>query len=131
MEGEREIGLQGDHLDPGLQTRNREDGYESRSGRNNNTNNVEAIGSGDDLDANDHQDAHDDDQEPPRKKSHRHTSRQIQVLESFFQEFPHPDENQRTELSEKLGLECRQIKFWFQNRRTQMKAKLIQKCCII
>ncbi|TXG69225.1 hypothetical protein EZV62_004160 [Acer yangbiense] len=116
MEGEGEIGLQGDHLDPGLQTRNREDGYESRSGSNNN-NNVEAVGSGDDHNA------HDDDQEPPRKKSHRHTSRQIQVLESFFQEFPHPDENQRTELSKKLGLECRQIKFWFQNRRTQIKAQ--------
>ncbi|KAK0595627.1 hypothetical protein LWI29_008481 [Acer saccharum] len=122
MEGEGEIGLQGDHLDPGLQNRNREDGYESRSGGNNN-NNVEAVGSGDDHNANDDQDAHDDDQEPPRKNSHRHTSRQIQVLESFFQEFPHPDENQRTELSEKLGLECRQIKFWFQNRRTQMKTQ--------
>ncbi|KAK3219554.1 hypothetical protein Dsin_013524 [Dipteronia sinensis] len=122
MEGEGEIGLQGDHLDPGLQTRNREDGYESRSGSNNN-NNVEAVGPGDDHDANDDQDAHDDDQEPPRKKSHRHTSRQIQVLESFFKEFPHPDENQRTELSEKLGLERRQIKFWFQNKRTQMKTQ--------
>ncbi|KAK2651507.1 hypothetical protein Ddye_011363 [Dipteronia dyeriana] len=128
MEGEGEIGLQGDHLDPGLQTQNREDVYESRSSsnnnnNNNNNNNVEAVGSGDDQDANDVQDAHNDDQEPPRKKSHRHTSRQIQVLESFFKEFPHPDENQRTELSEKIGLECRQIKFWFQNRRTQMKTQ--------
>lgn len=40
---------------------------------------------------------------------------------SFFKECPHPDEKQRLELSRKLGLEIKQVKFWFQNRRTQMK----------
>jgi hypothetical protein len=39
----------------------------------------------------------------------------------MFKECPHPDESQRTNLSRELGLEARQIKFWFQNRRTQMK----------
>ena len=39
----------------------------------------------------------------------------------MFKECPHPDENQRMQLSRELGLEPRQIKFWFQNRRTQMK----------
>lgn len=39
----------------------------------------------------------------------------------LFKESPHPDEKQRQQLSEKLGLSCRQIKFWFQNRRTQIK----------
>jgi homeobox-leucine zipper protein len=39
----------------------------------------------------------------------------------MFKECPHPDENQRMHLSRELGLEPRQIKFWFQNRRTQMK----------
>jgi hypothetical protein len=39
----------------------------------------------------------------------------------MFKECPHPDENQRAALSRELGLEPRQIKFWFQNRRTQMK----------
>jgi hypothetical protein len=39
----------------------------------------------------------------------------------MFKECPHPDENQRAQLSRELGLEARQIKFWFQNRRTQMK----------
>lgn len=39
----------------------------------------------------------------------------------MFKECPHPDEKQRMELSRELGLAPRQIKFWFQNRRTQMK----------
>ena len=39
----------------------------------------------------------------------------------MFKEFPHPDEKQRLQLSRELGLAPRQIKFWFQNRRTQMK----------
>ncbi|KAK3131896.1 hypothetical protein QOZ80_6AG0513100 [Eleusine coracana subsp. coracana] len=58
-----------------------------------------------------------------RKRYHRHTPRQIQQLEAMFKECPHPDENQRGLLSRELGLEPRQIKFWFQNRRTQMKAQ--------
>lgn len=39
----------------------------------------------------------------------------------MFKECPHPDEKQRMQLSRELGLDPRQIKFWFQNRRTQMK----------
>ena len=39
----------------------------------------------------------------------------------MFKECPHPDEKQRLELSKRLCLETRQVKFWFQNRRTQMK----------
>jgi cytochrome b subunit of formate dehydrogenase len=38
-----------------------------------------------------------------------------------FKNCPHPDEKQRLQLSRELGLAPRQIKFWFQNRRTQMK----------
>ncbi|XP_059647178.1 homeobox-leucine zipper protein HDG11 [Cornus florida] len=69
----------------------------------------------------DHHDASD----PHRKKKryHRHTAHQIQRLEAMFKEFPHPDEKQRLQLSRELGLAPRQIKFWFQNRRTQMKAQ--------
>ncbi|KAE9597467.1 putative transcription factor & lipid binding HD-SAD family [Lupinus albus] len=53
----------------------------------------------------------------------RHTSEQIQRLESLFNECPHPDEKQRAQLSRELGLAPTQIKFWFQNRRTQMKVQ--------
>uniref|UniRef100_A0A1D1XY19 Homeobox-leucine zipper protein ANTHOCYANINLESS 2 n=1 Tax=Anthurium amnicola TaxID=1678845 RepID=A0A1D1XY19_9ARAE len=88
----------------------REEEYESRSG----SDNMEG-GSGDDLDP----------ENPPKKKRyHRHTPEQIQQLESLFKECPHPDENQRMELSKRLCLESRQVKFWFQNRRTQMKTQL-------
>lgn len=40
---------------------------------------------------------------------------------SFFKKHPHPDENQRLQLSRELGLDPKQIKFWFQNKRTQKK----------
>ena len=42
----------------------------------------------------------------------------------LFKECPHPDEKQRAELSKRLSLDARQVKFWFQNRRTQMKVDL-------
>ncbi|KAI9087360.1 hypothetical protein K1719_030680 [Acacia pycnantha] len=63
------------------------------------------------------------DSQRDKKRYHRHTANQIQRLESMFKECPHPDEKQRLQLSRELGLAPRQIKFWFQNRRTQMKAQ--------
>ncbi|KAI5591210.1 hypothetical protein BDE02_04G063800 [Populus trichocarpa] len=57
------------------------------------------------------------------KAYHRHSNQQIHQLEKFFKECPHPDENQRRQLSRELGLEAKQIKFWFQNKRTQKKAQ--------
>ncbi|XVE52078.1 hypothetical protein DITRI_Ditri02bG0092100 [Diplodiscus trichospermus] len=73
---------------------------------------------------------HDDDDEDDgdktkkkkRKKYHRHTADQIREMEALFKESPHPDEKQRQQLSKQLGLAPRQVKFWFQNRRTQIKA---------
>ncbi|XP_057492623.1 homeobox-leucine zipper protein ROC8-like isoform X2 [Actinidia eriantha] len=58
-----------------------------------------------------------------KKHYHRHTSYQIQQLEAFFKECPHPDDTQRRQLSRELGLDPKQIKFWFQNKRTQTKAQ--------
>ncbi|GAB4830928.1 Homeobox-leucine zipper protein MERISTEM L1 [Ancistrocladus abbreviatus] len=78
------------------------------------TENLEAL-SGDEQDPN---------QGPNKKKRyHRHTQHQIQEMESFFKECPHPDDKQRKELSRRLALEPLQVKFWFQNKRTQMKAQ--------
>ncbi|XP_019423575.1 PREDICTED: homeobox-leucine zipper protein HDG5-like isoform X2 [Lupinus angustifolius] len=63
-------------------------------------------------------------EQPPKKKRyHRHTALQIQEMEALFKECPHPDDKQRMKLSHELGLKPRQVKFWFQNRRTQMKAQ--------
>ncbi|XP_023640300.1 homeobox-leucine zipper protein HDG1 isoform X1 [Capsella rubella] len=86
---------------------------ESRSG----SDNADALSGDDDLDASDR---------PLKKKKryHRHTPQQIQELESVFKECPHPDEKQRLDLSRRLNLDSRQVKFWFQNRRTQMKTQI-------
>ncbi|CAL9167557.1 unnamed protein product [Musa hybrid cultivar] len=96
-------------LDSGRQ--NKEGENESRSGGSDNLGGL----SGDNLE-----------QENPRKKKryHRHTPHQIEELEAFFKDCPHPDEKQRLELSKRLSLEARQVKFWFQNRRTQMKTQM-------
>ncbi|KAL9384121.1 hypothetical protein Peur_024444 [Populus x canadensis] len=88
----------------------KDDDYETKSG----TETMEAP-SGDDQDPSG--------QRPKKKRYHRHTQRQIQEMEAFFQECPHPDDKQRKELSRELGLEPLQVKFWFQNKRTQMKAQ--------
>ncbi|XP_057480268.1 homeobox-leucine zipper protein HDG11-like [Actinidia eriantha] len=77
-------------------------------------------GGGRGSDGDDHDSA-----DPHRRKKlyHRHTAYQIQKLEAIFKDSQHPDEKQRLQLSRELGLAPRQIKFWFQNRRTQMKAQ--------
>uniref|UniRef100_A0A0D3GX20 START domain-containing protein n=1 Tax=Oryza barthii TaxID=65489 RepID=A0A0D3GX20_9ORYZ len=58
--------------------------------------NVDGAGdglSGDDQDPN---------QRPRKKRYHRHTQHQIQEMEAFFKECPHPDDKQRKELSREL-----------------------------
>ncbi|KAL8136801.1 hypothetical protein V2J09_002802 [Rumex salicifolius] len=78
----------------------------------------------DNLDGLSGDDQADPNQRPNKKKRyHRHTQYQIQELESFFKECPHPDDKQRKDLSHRLNLEPLQIKFWFQNKRTQTKAQ--------
>ncbi|XP_031120238.1 homeobox-leucine zipper protein HDG2-like [Ipomoea triloba] len=56
------------------------------------------------------------------RKRQRRNPQQIQELEKFFETCPHPNEDQRKELSLALGMEPIQVKFWFQNKRTQLKA---------
>ncbi|KAJ0017866.1 hypothetical protein Pint_10906 [Pistacia integerrima] len=87
----------------------KDDDYETKSGTD-----MMDVPSGDDQDPT---------QRAKKKRYHRHTQRQIQEMEAFFKECPHPDDKQRKELSRELGLEPLQVKFWFQNKRTQMKAQ--------
>ncbi|KAJ6390872.1 hypothetical protein OIU77_024975 [Salix suchowensis] len=109
IDGQGDISRMAENFDASVGRRTREEEHESRSG----SDNMDGA-SGDDQDDN-----------PPRKKRyHRHTPQQIQELEALFKECPHPDEKQRLELSRRLCLETRQVKFWFQNRRTQMKTQL-------
>ncbi|CAJ1962998.1 unnamed protein product [Sphenostylis stenocarpa] len=57
-----------------------------------------------------------------RKTSYKRlTAAQTTKLERFIKDCPHPDEAQRRQLAIEIGLEPRQIKFWFQNKRTQIK----------
>ncbi|CAH2063279.1 unnamed protein product [Thlaspi arvense] len=107
-----EISKSREIFEPNVNRRSRGEDAESRS----ESDNAEA-GSGDDLEADD---------KPPRKKKryHRHTPKQIQDLESVFKECAHPDDKQRLDLSRRLNLDPRQVKFWFQNRRTQMKTQI-------
>ncbi|GKV16248.1 hypothetical protein SLEP1_g26917 [Rubroshorea leprosula] len=72
--------------------------------------------------AEDEEEEDDKNKKKKRKKYHRHTADQIREMETLFKESPHPDEKQRQHLSKQLGLAPRQVKFWFQNRRTQIKA---------
>ncbi|KAF2572605.1 hypothetical protein F2Q70_00005990 [Brassica cretica] len=58
-----------------------------------------------------------------KKNYHRHSNHQIQRLEAYFKECHHPDDSQRLKLGEELKLEPKQIKFWFQNKRTQAKTQ--------
>ncbi|KAF5788100.1 putative transcription factor Homeodomain-TALE-KNOX family [Helianthus annuus] len=39
----------------------------------------------------------------------------------FFKKNPHPTEKERTEIANKLNITINKVKFWFQNRRTQLK----------
>ncbi|KAJ0745113.1 putative transcription factor & lipid binding HD-SAD family [Helianthus annuus] len=42
---------------------------------------------------------------------------------SFFKKNPHPTEKERTEIANKLNITINKVKFWFQNRRTQLKSQ--------
>ncbi|XP_073016577.1 homeobox-leucine zipper protein HDG1-like isoform X2 [Primulina eburnea] len=110
-ENTAEMGLMGKGFDNNLSGKTKEDEFGSPS-----SDNFEAA-SGDDQETIENKSS-------KRKKYHRHTPFQIQELEACFKENPHPDEKSRLELGRRLGLDVRQVKFWFQNRRTQIKTQL-------
>lgn len=118
MEGQRDMGLTMGNFDPSFMGRIRDEGRECRSG----SDNLEGA-SGDDVDPTATV-ADAGGRQAKIKKYHRHTPFQIQELESYFQKVNnHPDEKERLELGRRLSLDSKQVKFWFQNRRTQMKTQ--------
>ncbi|XP_047340218.1 homeobox-leucine zipper protein HDG2-like [Impatiens glandulifera] len=56
-----------------------------------------------------------------RKTYRRHSREQIEALESFYKNIPNPNKRQRQLLGHEIGMEHLQVKFWFQNKRTQSK----------
>ncbi|KAL5574189.1 hypothetical protein UlMin_023786 [Ulmus minor] len=58
-----------------------------------------------------------------RKAYQRYNIHQKNQLEEAFKVRPHPDDNQRRQLGRQLGLETKQISFWFQNKRNQTKVQ--------
>ncbi|GLJ49869.1 hypothetical protein SUGI_1059770 [Cryptomeria japonica] len=59
-----------------------------------------------------------------RKSYQRLTPAQAQHLEGFFNECPLPDDKQRAQLSIQLDLTPTQVKYWFQNKRSNIKAQV-------
>ncbi|KAH7430487.1 hypothetical protein KP509_08G001000 [Ceratopteris richardii] len=57
------------------------------------------------------------------KRCTRHAPPVIAHLEAFFKQCPTPNERQRMELSLQLGITVKQVKYWFQNRRTQFRSE--------
>ncbi|XP_076933665.1 homeobox-leucine zipper protein ANTHOCYANINLESS 2-like [Bidens hawaiensis] len=53
----------------------------------------------------------------------RHTPSQTEELEKYFKKNAHPDEKERAAIGRKLGIDVKKVKFWFQNKRTQLKAQ--------
>ncbi|XP_052183077.1 homeobox-leucine zipper protein ANTHOCYANINLESS 2-like [Diospyros lotus] len=112
IEGRNEM-VQPGGIDPSMMALViREDGQEIRPGSEN--------GEGA---SGDNQDATGTNQRRRIKKYQRHTPYQIQELEAYFKDDHHPDEKQRLELGSRLGLESNKVKFWFQNRRSQVKTQ--------
>ncbi|RRT77724.1 hypothetical protein BHM03_00004559 [Ensete ventricosum] len=74
-----------------------------------------------------------------RKKYHRHTAEQIREMEALFKESPHPDEKQRQQLSNQLGLSARQERHENSLRKSEieklqeenrtMREKIRKGCC--
>ncbi|CAH8294104.1 unnamed protein product [Eruca vesicaria subsp. sativa] len=58
-----------------------------------------------------------------KRGSNRYSQQDIQILEAYFKEYPHPNELQRQELCKRVDLEIDQIKSWFQNKIAQSKVE--------
>ncbi|CAN6270541.1 unnamed protein product [Urochloa humidicola] len=59
------------------------------------------------------------------KNGKRFSAQQIKELEFSFQLGSHPNDSERQDIADRIGLDARQVKFWFQNRRTKTKMKAV------
>ena len=89
-----------ENFDPSVMGRINEYGYESMSGSGNLDGGLE-----------DKQETLVLERPAKKLKYHRHTQEQINELETCFKKWPHPNDKQRLDLSRKLSLEPRQVKF--------------------
>ncbi|KAK1384112.1 START domain-containing protein [Heracleum sosnowskyi] len=58
-----------------------------------------------------------------RGRNRRHSRHQINEMEAYFKDDPHPTEWQRNQLARSIGLDPSQVKCWFQNKRSQLKSQ--------
>ncbi|XP_074352225.1 homeobox-leucine zipper protein PROTODERMAL FACTOR 2-like [Apium graveolens] len=56
-----------------------------------------------------------------KRRSQCYTEQQINVLETYYKEDTHPNQLKRNEIAQALGMEPNQIRYWFQNKRSQVK----------
>ncbi|CAI8006467.1 Homeobox protein SAX-1 (Fragment) [Geodia barretti] len=58
---------------------------------------------------------------PPRRYRANYTPSQLRALEDVFAEKHYVNKEERYRLSLEVGVTDKQVKMWFQNRRTKMK----------
>ncbi|KAK7332586.1 hypothetical protein VNO80_29339 [Phaseolus coccineus] len=82
-----------------------------------------AGGSGDDQHNHNHNYSHKKSSNKGKKAYHGHNADRTSKLEEMFRKCPHPTKSTRCQIAEELGLDPKQVKFWFQNKRTQIKTQ--------
>ncbi|KAI8828211.1 homeobox domain-containing protein, partial [Chytriomyces cf. hyalinus JEL632] len=55
------------------------------------------------------------------KSRFKATEAELPILSAVFEKNPFPSAVLRQKLADRLGLESKQIQFWFQNRRATLK----------
>ncbi|GAB2227716.1 hypothetical protein Droror1_Dr00009543 [Drosera rotundifolia] len=98
----------------------------SANGSESDTNNWYSLNDNDEYEEEEEEEAEGSSRMRSRIKKKRHKPHQIKELDRFFSLCPHPDEKQRAELGRRIELDPTQVKFWFQNKRTQTKSKVLQ-----
>ncbi|WJX28201.1 hypothetical protein P8452_16950 [Trifolium repens] len=67
---------------------------------------------------------------PKRAGKQHHSPIQTSRLEEIFVTCKHPTKIQRCDIAKEIGLQPKQVQFWFQNKRTQKKSQNEKAACI-